>query len=1301
LQAKLAGLFKARDEAGNSERNLKAQEEERVRAAALQLREKLAAELKRVSLEAFIQKRNILEPRFKRRTDLVQTAYSRQKARIEAEAQAQFEHREQLQREAHAKIIAKNEVTVAEARARHDQRTAELAKFEADAQRFLRAEAEYRRRYGAVPAAVPAELPADLHAAITEVERQLHETDAVLSEAARTFGRRLSPLVASLLAIVIHAGAAAGVYFGLPSNPLIFAVPLSLVIVLAIIQNRWNSVRERGQAVTQKLSACAVAANSVIARKNSALKEMLDKELADIEGEMIKRICGIVDEEIVRQAQDAVRATTDAGKRAHYRYEELLQKVNRGNRQAQAKLAQDTERTLHELRENCRRALVLERQQCTARMKQIADDTRQQIDQLAEDWKQALADFTGLSEELLRVCRSQNPAWAEIARKEWTLSEQFASTVHAGNMVLNPRQILSGFDKDGRFSVPAGDVAFPLSLSFPLKGSLYIRASQKRRDEAQSVLFTAVLRLLCSFPPAKMKLTIVDPVGLGQSFAALMHLCDYDESLVNGKIWTDGIHIERKLTELTEHMEKIIQKYLRNKYASIDEYNQQAGQLAEPYRFLVITDFPTGFSDLALERLASIVSTGVRCGVYCMILQDARQKLPPQIPEMQIRRSGLLVVEREGVLCFEEEGLPRARFSGQTPPPSDMIDTLVHSVGKQCQQAARVQVPFAAATPKPEEFWTSNSEKGIRVPLGKAGADRMQYMQLGSATAQHALIAGKTGSGKSNLFHVIITNAAMWYSPKEIEFYLIDFKKGVEFKTYGVHQLAHARVVAIESDREFGLSVLRRIDKELTYRGELFRKARVQDFASYRKCEGAVHLPRTVLMIDEFQEYFTDDDEVAQDATLLLDRVVRQGRAFGIHVILGSQTLGGTYSLAKSTLGQITVRIALQCNESDSYLILGDDNSAASLLSRPGEAIYNDMSGMIEGNSPFQVVYLSKEAQDACLSSLQQKSAADGLQAVGPSTIFEGNNLSDLRSNRVLNELVGRGPKALPALKSASAGPLSRVWLGEANAIKGPTEVEFPRQAGSNLLVIGQRGDTELSMCCSAILSLAACNEPKDIRILVLDGTAPESGTRERLAQLAAALPHKIEIVDYRNVPDALGELAALVRPAKVEKPKSNDDDDDDNDKPAVEAAPPQKTLGLTLGPSHFLMVLGLEKFRMLRQDDDFSFSGDEAAAPAKSFVDILTEGPREGVFTIIWCDTLNTLNRTFSRKTLREFEWRVLFQMSASDSSDLIDSPAANRLGLYNALLFSLQTGGIEKFRPYSQPDADLVEELAGKMKR
>src|SRR5207249_11333675 len=92
--------------------------------------------------------------------------------------------------------------------------------------------------------------------------------------------------------------------------------------------------------------------------------------------------------------------------------------------------------------------------------------------------------------------------------------------------------------------------------------------------------------------------------------------------------WTEAEHIDQRLADLTEHMETVIQKYLRNEFETIDDYNAQAGELAEPYRFLVIADLPVNFSAESFRRLSSIASTGARCGVYVLITRDTRSALP-------------------------------------------------------------------------------------------------------------------------------------------------------------------------------------------------------------------------------------------------------------------------------------------------------------------------------------------------------------------------------------------------------------------------------------------------------------------------------------------------------------------------------------------------------------------------------------------------------------------------------------------------------------------------------------------------
>jgi energy-coupling factor transporter ATP-binding protein EcfA2 len=432
------------------------------------------------------------------------------------------------------------------------------------------------------------------------------------------------------------------------------------------------------------------------------------------------------------------------------------------------------------------------------------------------------------------------------------------------------------------------------------------------------------------------------------------------------------------------------------------------------------------------------------------------------------------------------------------PPSAEIGNRFLERVGETSRGASRVEVPFSQVAPEPSEIWTAETTEELRVPIGRSGANKMQYLELGRGTKQHVLIAGKTGSGKSTLFHVMITNLALWSSPDQVEFYLVDFKKGVEFKSYATHHLPHARVIAIESDREFGLSVLQRVDDELRHRGELFRQFGVQDLSGYKAASGKT-LPRTLLMIDEFQEFFVEEDRVAQAAAMLLDRIVRQGRAFGIHVILGSQTLGGAYTLARATLGQMAVRVALQSNEADAYLIMDENNSAPRLLSRPGEGIYNDMSGATEGNSPFQVVWLSEAERASALDEVHAK--ARGRNYPAP-VVFEGNAPSDVRESAELQRLLATPPDSAPDV------PV--IWLGAPNAIKGPTEVQFPRRSGSNLMIVGQREEAVLTMFGLSLMTLAAQFPPNQVRFVIFESTAPGSRERAFLDRIVGRIPHQV-----------------------------------------------------------------------------------------------------------------------------------------------------------------------------------------------
>ncbi|GAC1467136.1 MAG: FtsK/SpoIIIE domain-containing protein [Isosphaeraceae bacterium] len=890
---------------------------------------------------------------------------------------------------------------------------------------------------------------------------------------------------------------------------------------------------------------------------------------------------------------------------------------------------------------------------------------------LVKRWSEGLASVHRVVESVQADSDRLFLDWNHADLDAWVPPRTVPTGMKFGTLTIDLANIPNGLPTNARLK-PFGPTRHevPALTPFPRVGSVLIKAADAGRAEAVSLLQTLMLRYLTSLPPGKVRFTIIDPVGLGENFAGFMHLSEYSELLVTSRIWTETPQIEQRLVDLSAHMENVIQKYLRNEFETIEEYNAFAGEVAEPFRILVVANFPTNFSEGAARRLVSIASTGARCGVFTLISIDTKQQLPTGVHLKDLESHCVNFQWREGVLQWRDRELGQLPLRYDLPPAPDRFTRLMHTVGELARNANRVEVPFEFIAPGPEQYWTADSRAGIDIPLGRAGATKLQHLRLGKGTSQHVLIAGKTGSGKSTLLHALITNAALRYSPDELELYLIDFKKGVEFKVYATMELPHARVIAVESEREFGLSVLQRLDEELKARGDRFRDLGVQDLNSYRDADGGKNpLPRVLFIVDEFQEFFVEDDKIAQEVALLLDRLVRQGRAFGIHVHLGSQSLGGAYSLARSTIGQMAVRIALQCSESDAHLILSEENSAARLLTRPGEAIYNDQNGMVEGNNFFQVVWLTDERREEYLRAIRDLARTQG-RPPSAQIVFEGNLPAIPSKNHLLANLLETS--TWPAPPAADLA-----WLGEAIAIKDPTVAVFRPQSGSNLLIIGQNEAMALGILQMALLALSAQQSPAGVQFFVFDGSPVDSTLNGRLGQIRDRVPHLVREVVPRELAEVLELLAA-----EVERRQKGE---------AGEA------------PHLYLIIHDLQRFRDLRKsDDDFGFGryGEpKTEPPSKLFAQILREGPPLGIHTLLWCDSLNNLNRTFDRQSLREFELRVLFQMSANDSSSLIDLPAASRLGPNRALFFSEEEGRLEKFRPYGIPSEEWLAEVSKRL--
>lgn len=224
------------------------------------------------------------------------------------------------------------------------------------------------------------------------------------------------------------------------------------------------------------------------------------------------------------------------------------------------------------------------------------------------------------------------------------------------------------------------------------------------------------------------------------------------------------------------------------------------------------------------------------------------------------------------------------------------------------------------------------SRPGLRAPLGVA-ADGVAMLDL-VADGPHAVVAGTTGAGKSELLVSWVLAMASGRSPAEVAFVLVDFKGGAAFAP--LEGLPH--VLGTLSDLDAALA--RRAIESL--RAEVRRREHALAAAGARAIDElpAGELARLVVIVDEFAALVSESPELH---ALFADLAAR-GRSLGVHLILCTQRPAGV--VRDAVLANVAVRIALRvADRADSLGLVGDD-AAARLPPHPrGRAVIVDGAG--------------------------------------------------------------------------------------------------------------------------------------------------------------------------------------------------------------------------------------------------------------------------------------------------------------------------------------------------------------------
>lgn len=322
-------------------------------------------------------------------------------------------------------------------------------------------------------------------------------------------------------------------------------------------------------------------------------------------------------------------------------------------------------------------------------------------------------------------------------------------------------------------------------------------------------------------------------------------------------------------------------------------------------------------------------------GISAIFVADSKENLSENIHTL-VR----YINEDEGDILIQDKKAVNTPFQldqherGTNETFARTLYSLNHQLGMNNSIPTKVTFMELFGVKEPEELkiwekWNTNlSSKSLAVPIGLKGKD--EYVELNlheKAHGPHGLVAGTTGSGKSELLQTYILSLAVHFHPHDVAFLLIDYKGGGMAQPF--KNLPHllGTITNIEGSKNFSMRALASIKSELKRRQRLFDEYEVNhihDYTElYRKGKAKEPLPHLFLISDEFAELKSEEPEFIRE----LVSAARIGRSLGIHLILATQKPGGVVD--EQIWSNARFRIALKVQDAnDSKEILKNSDAA-------------------------------------------------------------------------------------------------------------------------------------------------------------------------------------------------------------------------------------------------------------------------------------------------------------------------------------------------------------------------------------
>ena len=389
------------------------------------------------------------------------------------------------------------------------------------------------------------------------------------------------------------------------------------------------------------------------------------------------------------------------------------------------------------------------------------------------------------------------------------------------------------------------------------------------------------------------------------------------------------------------------------------------------------------------------------------------------------------------------------------------------------------------------------------IPVGKSGGNVVELPlscrdEDGTVAGQCIgyIAIGQSGSGKSSFFHSLVLNGCMKYSPKDLQFWLLDFKNGGASSKYSDCGIPHIKIIAENNKIDDALCLFQMVLEEMERRSKAFNRCFTDNIIEYNKkavAEGLEYFPRIVIAIDEVQEIFREDN--ASVLQKLISSISTRMRSAGMHFVMVAQNLseGKSYMLKDAFMPSATGRICFRVAQDiprdsgfeDDFIQRKQEISEL----KTGEAYVSYGKDTIK---KVKMAFVSpQDMNDKVFADIRNKYAE--YSYLRPRVIGSKARLSITSARQGVR---GTYQDVLKGIKTQNR--VYEAVLGEDVYRMSPFHIQFSQYENSSVLLLGSDKQMASSLCTSVALSLMRQN----VQVHLFNGD------RTRISNGYESVPH-------------------------------------------------------------------------------------------------------------------------------------------------------------------------------------------------